>query len=90
MRFDLFAKSLRLGMSLVEIRCNLILVTQVMGDDRVDVSQLKDDVSTNHILRSHAVSILLDDQIQRDAGLTNANHAAPTTSPLQENVVEGD
>ena len=48
---------------------------EVVGDDGVDVGQHQGVVGADHVFRRHAVLVLLDDQVEADATLADANGA---------------
>src|SRR5687767_3085071 len=50
-----------------EISLYFIAVAQIVGDHGVDVRQLQRIVGPDHLFRSHAVLVMLNDQVEANA-----------------------
>jgi len=48
-------------------------VPKVIGDDGVDVRQRQGVVGANHAFRRHTVLVLLDDEVEADATIADAD-----------------
>jgi hypothetical protein len=51
-------------------------VSEIVGDDGMHVGQLQGVVGADHVFRSHAVFILLDNNVQTDTALADADGAS--------------
>src|SRR5271157_1894607 len=78
LRLDLRPQGLGFLCASLQVGAHFVAVPEVEGDDGVDVGQSQGVVGADHVFRPHAVIVLLDDQVEADATLTDAE--APPSS----------
>src|SRR5437870_2395064 len=73
---DLLPQALRFLFLAIHVGIHFGTAPEVIGDDGVGVGQVEGVVGLNHLFRRHAVFVLLDDRVEGDAAVTDANGAA--------------
>ena len=79
LRLDLRPQGLGFLCSSLQVGAHFVAVPEVEGDDGVDVGQSQGVVGADHIFRPHAVIVLLDDEVEADATLADADGAPSST-----------
>jgi hypothetical protein len=60
----------------LQIAPHLVAMPEVVGDDSVDVSEHQGVVGAHHGFGSHAILVLLDDHVEADATVADADGAS--------------